>query len=619
MSATTLSLPNSPAASADGTAKASSLKRWLIIGALVLGSAVVSGFFAINEYSSASNALIAQGERTATRFEAVYRDAAETRLAALRLAADLVVANKELTGALARDDRPALMALALPLYNDVLKPRYGLTQFNFWTPPAKLYLRSIDPKEFGTDGSSARKSIVTAIERRVPVSGMEAAIGGRLGVRAITPIYDGTRLVGVVELGDDVFNLLQRAREVTSVEWSSGLDKKRSDEVERVADAKVDVPMGTDVFFRFSSDDAAKLMRSATFDPRSTKGQLVQQGGMTIYVKPFQIQNFAGVSTAVVASLFNLSEPFSAARQGAMIKGILLFLVLAVGGYFGFAQLGKIQAGFARVIFGERQKLEETTRALEAAKAKLKDIDTIKQGFFTNLVAAVSEPLQAVSGHLQGAIPALDADFKRTAGPDDAARKEIGERLAFALNETNRLNRFISEYRQIELFRQKLIKSTSSSAQLRDIIASVLEKELASYKRLPHLKISAALPADLPPVRADANLLRWAISGLIGYAAHGSGVGTINLTSQVDAARIVKLSITGTAFAAAGAPNEALLEDSRQFISRLAGPERPTDTSGSMMALVLSRMIAEYYGGRVDIAKGDGVEPGFALYLPAVA
>ncbi|WP_163413643.1 hypothetical protein, partial [Escherichia coli] len=79
----------------------------------------------------------------------------------------------------------------------------------------------------------------------------------------------------------------------------------------------------------------------------------------------------------------------------------------------------------------------------------------------------------------------------------------------------------------------------------------------------------------------------------------------------------------GTAFAAAGAPTEALLDDSRQFIARLAGPVRPFDANGTMMALVLSRMIAEYYGGRIEIAKGAGAgdhsEPGFVVVLPAAS
>ncbi|WP_164064459.1 hypothetical protein, partial [Serratia marcescens] len=94
-------------------------------------------------------------------------------------------------------------------------------------------------------------------------------------------------------------------------------------------------------------------------------------------------------------------------------------------------------------------------------------------------------------------------------------------------------------------------------------VEKTLENELASYKRLPHLKISATIPQDLPPARAAANLLRWSIAGLVAYAAQGSGVGTIVLSAGVDTARWLRLSITGTAFAAAGAPTEALLADSR--------------------------------------------------------
>ncbi|MFX7870588.1 hypothetical protein ABTK02_21445, partial [Acinetobacter baumannii] len=85
---------------------------------------------------------------------------------------------------------------------------------------------------------------------------------------------------------------------------------------------------------------------------------------------------------------------------------------------------------------GERRKLEETTAALDAAKAKLKDIDLIKQGFFTNLVAAVSEPLQAVAGQLQSSIPVVDAALKSAAELSPTERASLCDRLGFALAET---------------------------------------------------------------------------------------------------------------------------------------------------------------------------------------
>jgi hypothetical protein len=576
-------------ASADAGASPapSRLRSWLVNGALVVGSVVAAFFYAVNEYSGASQSLIAMGERNAQRFEAFYRDAAATKIDTLRLAADLVVANPDIIGAFAREDREALMARALPLYNDLLKPRYGFTQFNFWTPPARLFLRSIDPKEFGTDGSRARPSIVTAIERRQPVLGMETALGGRLVIRAIAPVIEGTRLVGVVETGDDVFNLLQRAREATRVEWTSGLDRRRSDEVERVADPKTDVVQGDDVFYRFSSDATAALVRALSFQPRATTGQLVVQGGRTVYVKPFSITNFAGSPTAVVATLFDLTAEFALARTNAAIRGAILFLLLAVGSMVGLGQFGRIQQSL------------------------------IKQGFFTNLVAAVTEPLQAVSGHLQNAVPAVETALKGSPAVTAPMARSISERLAFALHETNRLARYVAEYRQIELFRQRLVKSVPETALVQDIVATVLDKDFAGLRHQPHLTVTAKLPGDLPPVRANANLLRWAIAGLVAYAARGAGAGTIAIAASVDPSGWMRLSIAGTAFAAAGAPTEALLEDSRQFLVRLAGPQQIADTNGTMMALVLARMIAEHYGGRVDIASGDPGQPGFVLSLPA--
>ena len=199
--------------------------RWLWAGVSVALAGVAALFFGINDYSAASTALTGTAQRSSQRFEAVYADAVENRLSALRLGVDLVTANPLLTGALARDDRPALMQAAVPLYAEVLQPRYGVNQFNFWTPPAKLYLRANAPAEFGTDGSAARRSIVQAIERRAAISGMETGLGGRLGIRAIAPILDGTRLVGVVELGDDLVAILRRARAATGVEFAAGLDR----------------------------------------------------------------------------------------------------------------------------------------------------------------------------------------------------------------------------------------------------------------------------------------------------------------------------------------------------------------------------------------------------------
>ena len=594
---------NLPIRSQDGARRAGSA-RWLWIGITVALAAVAATFFGINDYSAATSSLVAAARRNSQRFEAVYADAAETRLASLRMGVDLVLANPGITGAFIRDDRPALMAAVLPLFSGVLQPRYGTNQFNFWTPPAKLYLRANDPKEFGTDGSAARRSVVTSTERHAAVAGMETGLGGRLGIRAMAPILDGTRLVGVVELGDDLIAILKRARGSTGVEFAAGLDRKRSDEVERVANKATDAIQGTDVFFEYSSEETARLVRSQAFNARDAAGELNQSNGHAVFIRPFFISNFAGVPTVVIATVFELSQPFADARQSAAIKAGLLFVVLSIGATVGLLQFQKIQQGFARVVFGERRKLEEMTRALEQAQHRLRDVDLIKQGFFTTMVAAVSEPLQAVHGQMQMAIPALNSP-------------RSSERLEFALDEIGRLARLLADYRKIELFRQKLVADPAARTGLADVVAAVMGTELARFQRLPQLFITTAVPANLPAVRVNAELLRYAVTGLVSHAAETVGAGTIRLTGAVDEAGWVTLSIRGSAFN--GMATEVLLDESRQFIARLSGQVGPSDPNGTMMTLVLARTIVENAGGRLDAAEAGEAGPGFVIRLPAAA
>lgn len=588
------------------------ISRWLLIGISVTLAAVAAAFYGINDYASASGALVAAGRRNSARFEAVYTDAAENRLSALRLGVDLITANPQITGAFAHDDRPALLQVAIPLFTSVLQPRYATNQFNFWTPPAKLYLRAIDTAEFGTDGTAARRSIVQAIERRAAISGMETGLGGRLGIRAIAPILEGTRLVGVVELGADLVTILRRARAATGVEFAAGLDRKRSDEVERLPKKETDSIQGTDVFFEYSTEEIGRLIRTLAFNARDATGELIQSDGRAVFVRPFIIPNFAGSPTVVVATIFDLTVPFGDARQSAVLKGGLLFVALSIAAVVGLLQFQKIQQGFARVVFGERRKLLETTQALEAARQRLRDVELVKQGFFTNMIAAVTEPLQAVHGQLQLAIPALVAEVP-TANGD----KTVADRLSFSLEEIGRLTRLLADYRQIQLFRQKLVADPAAATSLSEAVAAILASELARFARLPQLAITAAVPQTLPPIRVSMDLLRYALAGLVSFAAENEGRGTILIAGTVDEAGWVRLAITGSAFATTTMAIDALLDDSRQFIARLNGPSRPSDAGGTMMALVLARTIIENAGGRLDATMPADAQPGFIILLPA--
>lgn len=605
-------------AGAAGVAARPARPRWLAVAAAVLLSAVAAALFGVNTYSSSTAEAVAAAQHSSARFEAVYFEAAQSQVDALKLGVDMVTANPAITGAFARGDRQALLAIAVPMAAEVLRPRFNITQFSFWTPPATLYLRADDPSEFGTDGRAARRSIVMAIERRTAVAGAETALGGWLTLRAIAPILDGTRLVGVTEFGCDLVEVLRRAQAATGVEFAAGLDRKRSDEVERAPNRAVDAVQGTDVFYEFSSPGTRQLVRTTPFNSRDMAGSLVQAGGRSVYVRPFAINNIWGVANLVVATVFDLTQAFGEAEWAAALRAGILFVALSVTAAVSLLQFQRIQRGFARVMFGERLKLNQTVQALEGARRALKDVDAVKQGFFTNVVAATCEPLSAVHGQLHAALAPIQA-ARDAAGPDAHAFDEPLARLAFSAAELDRLTRLLADYRKVELFRHDLVRDTHAQTSLSDVVAGVLEGELAHFRRLPQLSIRASVPASLPPVRASPEMLHYALAGLVSYAVENGGRGTIDLSGSLDEARWVRLSITGTAFAHAGTPTDLLLEDARQFIARLRGVLRPDDANGTMMALVLARTIVEDAGGRLDAAVPPEPATGFVVLLPSAS
>ena len=240
--------------------------------------------------------------------------------------------------------------------------------------------------------------------------------------------------------------------------------------------------------------------------------------------------------------------------------------------------------------------------------AKLKDMDVIKRGFSTNLITAVNAPLQAVSSQLKALPSAIEA-----AG----VGHEITARLNFAVTETTRLSRLIEDYQQVEMFRQKLVKTDCPLVHLGQVVGKTIDEDLRIYQRLSQLKLNNTVSAELPPTRAGPDLLRRAITGLVGYAAERVGKGEIKLSAAPDDTQWLVLNITGSAFTGLGAPTDALLDESRQFMARLSdyGSGNSAD-SRALISVVLARLIIEFYGGTLSISQ-DVETPGFVVRLSA--
>jgi signal transduction histidine kinase len=304
-----------------------------------------------------------------------------------------------------------------------------------------------------------------------------------------------------------------------------------------------------------------------------------------------------------VAVVDDLTDDFASVLRSVLIKAGILFIVLAAMGLYAGVKFGQIRARLTGLVGSQRRELARQVAVGQAALAKLKEVDLIKRGFFTNLVAAINEPLQAVTGQLATLAPAV-----AKADPGMASR------LAFVTGETARLSRLVGDYQQVELFRQSLVKADTTPVSLATVATQVVLDDLVAYRRLPKFSVSSTVAADLAPARADADLLRRAIANIIAMAAQRSGQGDVTISAKQDTGQWLVLAITGTAFSGQAQPTDAMLDEARQFLARLAAVDTAEAAGGELVGLVLARTIVEFYGGSLAISTG---EPGFIIRLPA--
>ncbi len=519
----------------------------------------------------------------------------------MSMAAEVLLQDTTTMEAFARKDRATVVTRMEPFFQH-LKKHHSVEQLNFWLPPATIYYRAGKPNDFGADVSKYRRTVVAANERRQPVIAIETGIGGHVDVRAILPIVVDGQFTGSLEFASNLDVPLQGASATAEVKWAIGISKDVSERVERPADSRVDLWQKDDVFYLFSDPQTAQFLRSISFDPGARDYTVAtDKRHHTIFVRTFPVIDFTGAPSTIVAVVDDLTHEFDDVLRTVLIRAGILFVVLAAIGLYAYVKFGRIRARLTGLVGSQRRELARQVAVGQAAK--LKEVDLVKRGFFTNLVAAINEPLQAVTGQL-----ATLAPVAAKADPGTASR------LAFVAGETARLSRLVGDYQQVELFRQNLVKGETTLVNLATVAGKVVDDDLVAYRCLPKFSVSSTVPADLAPARIDAALLRRAIANIIAMAAQRSGQGDVTISAKQDAGQWLVLAITGTAFSGPAQPTEAMLDESRQFMARLAAVDTTDAAGGELVGLVLARVIVEFHGGSLAISAGA---PGFIVRLPA--
>ncbi|MGY2049440.1 response regulator [Methylobacterium sp. JK268] len=249
------------------------------------------------------------------------------------------------------------------------------------------------------------------------------------------------------------------------------------------------------------------------------------------------------------------------------------------------------------------QRIEERTREREAALAQLfeaQKLDTIGQ-----LTGGVAHDFNNLLMAVLGSLELLE---KRLDPKDDLARRLLDNAQQGAQRGAALTQRLLAFAR-----RQELRPQTVAVAGLVEGMRGLLERALG-----PSVTIATRLPADLPPVRIDANQFELALLNLAVNARDampGGGTITLDGSSVAQAPGLppgayvrVALSDTGTGMDAA-----TLAKATEPFFTT-KGPGKGTGLGLSMVHGLMAQS-----GGALRVKSAPGQGTTVCLWLPAAA
>lgn len=195
--------------------------RILIPLTLALAVLLVAFVFAV--YRIQQNNI---SEDMASQFKEVqklFTELLDSDAAMLRSALLVLIRDNQLQAALQNKDRKTLLELATPLFERLRSESY-ITHFYFSDPDRVNVLRVHKPDKHGDVIN--RFTTVEAEKTGKPSYGIELGPLGTFALRVVVPWWDGERLIGYVELGEEIDHIIHELHNVLGMEFYIVIEKK---------------------------------------------------------------------------------------------------------------------------------------------------------------------------------------------------------------------------------------------------------------------------------------------------------------------------------------------------------------------------------------------------------
>lgn len=504
-------------------------------------------------------------------------------------------ANAALEEAFQRGDREALSALGDPLFK-LLRAEHRITHLYLIRPDFVSLYRFHSPGEHGD--VIDRVSLLQARDRQVPTSGLELGAMGTLTLRLVVPWRSDGRLIGYIEIGEEIEHLIEEIRHSLSVDLLV-LVEKHFITREQWQQGQMLMQRGGD-WDRFSTHAALAQTPArlpAGLDDRLL-GQLLagrtaeledQHRSLHLAIVPLEDAGRKHIGELIVMrDITSLAFAFQWS-----IVAVSVISLLAAGGVLVifYLALERVERDYQRQYDLEHQLLHlDTEHRRILQMEKLSAVGTMVGGIAHQL----NNPLVGVVNLAQ--LAERDAD-------DPARTRQLLGEIRSAGEDCREFVKRLLAFSKVSGFESRPTR-----------MATLIDDTVLLFRQAEprHLRVETRLPAEPVVLTVDPVLMRHALFNLLVNAAQATS----------DAGGVIGIELTRRDDATRGTPGWSLIVSDQgcgmtaEVQDHVFEPFFTTRSDGTGLGLPVVQHVALLHHGNVTVESDPGRGTRFAIWLP---
>jgi PAS domain S-box-containing protein len=263
------------------------------------------------------------------------------------------------------------------------------------------------------------------------------------------------------------------------------------------------------------------------------------------------------------------------------------------------------------------QRLAEKAEELEAANARLQELDRLKSGF----LATVSHDLRTPLTSIMGFAKLINRDFGKFFVPFAAGHERltaqaarIASNLAIIEHEGERLTRLVNDFLDLSKIESGRAQWRDAVVDAAEVVTAAVDAVSAAFAAKPDVRFSMELEEHLPPLFIDPDRLAQVLVNLLGNAVKFTDEGHVRLRACV-AGDVLRVEVADSG---QGVPRDSLEKIFDKFHQAQLGDtvSEGQRRKGTGLGLAICRQIVEHYGGRIWAESELGRGSVFIMELP---